>query len=93
MKIGELIKILEVRTINSEPFITRGKIIDFIAENTDNWALVIKALLINNPSKSVSTVYLVDKLKQMESEPNREEIYLSSEPRLIYLILQRRYNK
>lgn len=76
MEIEHLIKMLKAREINVEPFITRGKLIDFVAEQTDFWVLTLKALLIKNPKKFISTHYVLEKLNFMKNNPQDFAMFL-----------------
>lgn len=63
--------------------ITRGVIIDYVAENTDTWILVLKALLIKNSSRFIAKSYLLEKLEFMKRNPKDPQGFLDIQGTLI----------
>lgn len=85
MKIEEFIE--EVRTSKKSQFL-RGYIINILSEQTDNWILVLKALLIKNPSKFIYRSYLLDKLTFMSRNESNEQSLLDFQGLVIFRALK-----
>ncbi len=85
MKIEEFIE--EVRTSKKSQFL-RGYIINILSEQTDNWILVLKALLIKNPSKFIYRSYLLDKLTFMSRHEGNEQLFLDFQGLMIFRALK-----
>lgn len=68
--------------------ITRGNIIDHLSENTDNWILILKALLIKNPKRYIHKEYLLDKLSFMKRNPFHAHMFLDYTGLVIYKALK-----
>lgn len=85
MEIDKLIKMIEYTPTNQ---IARGTVINYIADNTDDWIMVLKALLIKNPSRGISKSYLLKKLKYMKRHPNQAWTFLDHEGMSIFTILR-----
>lgn len=55
-----------ITNIKESPyFIPRGVILDWLMENIELWAMVLKALLIDTPERKISRDYMLEKLKQV----------------------------
>lgn len=63
---------------------TRGRIIDCIAENNDDWIFALKALLIKNTKKFIHKSYLLEKLKFMKDHPDQPYSFLDCEGVFIF---------
>lgn len=63
---------------------TRGQIIDYIAENNDEWIFALKALLIKNTKKYIHKSYLLEKLKFMKAHPDQPYSFLDCEGAFIF---------
>ncbi len=87
MEIGELIQVL-TKESKEQLFFTRGEIIDYISNNTDNWILILKALLIKNPKKVISRYYILDKLRFMQKNPEQAHVFLDFAGLTIYNTLR-----
>lgn len=85
MEIEKLIDMLNgINSIN----ITRGNIIDYIANNNDSWILALKSLLIKNTEKYISRQYLLGKLRFMERNPSIPDAFLDYQGQEIYRALK-----
>ncbi len=68
--------------------ITRGYLINLIANNNDEWIMVLKALLIKNPSYAISKRYVLEKLNFMKRNPSEPYRFLDYEGLAIYTVLR-----
>ena len=68
--------------------ISRGAIIDKLADNRENWVLVLKALLIKNTTYFISIAYLLKKLNYMKINPINPFTLLDVEGIIIYKALR-----
>jgi len=63
---------------------TRGQIIDYIADNGNDWVFALKALLIKNSDKYIFKSYLLEKLNFMREQPDRPYAFLDTEGAFIF---------
>ena len=57
--------------VNAYPIgvISRGHVIDKLSDKKGSWVYIIKALLIKNTTRYVSTLYLLEKIDFVNSNP------------------------
>jgi len=88
MKIEDFITVINTL---EKGVISRGTIIDYLADHNDNWVLILKALLIKNTTHFVSKHYLLEKLNFMKNDPGKAHLFLDIQGLNIYNCLKGYY--
>lgn len=67
---------------------SRGQIIDYIADNHDDWVMALKALIIKTPKKYIYKYYVLEKLNFMKRHPSMPYEFLDYEGKSLFTILR-----
>lgn len=69
-------------------FMSRGHILDLLAENDNKWCNVIRALLLGKNEMLISVTYLIEKVNYCQNYPDNPENLLIGKYRQIFEALQ-----
>ena len=68
--------------------VSRGFVIDMLANNGDKWANVIRALVLGEMEMCIHTYYLIEKIRFCISNPDMPEIFLDYKRLAIFKALE-----
>lgn len=68
--------------------IYRGAVIDYLGDNKERWANVIRALVLGNSDRTIERVYLIEKVRFCENNPDKPEAFLDYKRMQIFKALE-----